>query len=119
MKNNIRLLFAAAALCAAGLAQAALDRIEEAYEVDLANVTLPGYENGQVLLRPCDDCDRVALKVDAGTRYLVDGTDEAMTLKEFQFAASTVVNRYDGLVTVIFDTSSLAVKRLILNAPGL
>ena len=60
MWHKIIMPLAIAALLVGGSAHGALERIEEAYEVELLRVELPTHEAGQVLFVPCVECDRVA-----------------------------------------------------------
>lgn len=116
--NRTILALGAAATLLLNAADAALERIEEAYEVGLDRVTLPGYEGDQVSFSPCASCENVSMPVDAGTRYLIGDGDENVTLKTFRETAAAIGNTGDSIVYVIFDTNSLVVTRLILDAPG-
>ena len=109
---------AAAAPLTLNVAGAALERIEEAYEVGLNRVALPSYGGGQVTFSPCATCESVSMRVDAGTRYLIIDGNEDITLKTFLETAAAIGNPSDSIVYVIFDTDSLVVTRLILDAPG-
>jgi len=118
MRNGKFFGIAAAAILAINAAEAALERIEEAYEVGLTGVTLPNYEGGQVSFSPCASCERVSLRVDPGTRYLLGNGNEGVTLKTFRESAAAIENPGDSIIYVMFDTNSLVVTRLILDAGG-
>ena len=91
----------------------ALDRIEEAHELALSQLQLPLSAAGNVVIRDCNGCSPLLLPVDARTRYQVGASGEPMPLKEFRkFLAAR--NR-DELVTVLYDTESNTVTRIILS----
>lgn len=99
----MNLLKIMAMLALAGLAQAlaaAPPAIEEAYEVSAKDVTLPANEFGSVILRQCDGCDRVTLRVSGETRYVFRG--QAATLRAFREMVLDMEGRDDAVVTVIY-----------------
>ena len=114
--RKFALLMLVGLLCAGG-ARAALERIEEAFEVALAQVELPRHETGRLSLVPCADCERIALTVGSRTRYLLayDGDDQP--LKAFREVAAGVADPRSALVVVIYDTATREVTRLILDLP--
>ena len=73
MDRKIIFALAALTLAFAGLAQAKLDRIEEAYELDLTQVILPAHSADRVTLKQCEDCFTVQLQADDGTSYHRNG----------------------------------------------
>ena len=106
-----------AGLLLAGGAQAALERIEEAFEVELTQVELPLHDAGQVRLTPCADCERIALPVGSRTRYLIGYDGDGQPLEAFREAAAGVGDPRSALVVVIYDTATREVTRLILDVP--
>jgi hypothetical protein len=110
-------LLVAASLLLAGGARAALERIEEAFEVALTRVELPRHAAGQLRLTPCADCERIALSVGPRTRYLIGYDGEGQPLEALREAAAAVADPRSALVVVIYDTATREVTRLILDAP--
>ncbi len=117
MRIRTSALLMIAGLFSAGGAQAALERIEEAFEVALTQVELPSHDAGELRLTPCADCERISLPVGARTRYLLGYTGDGESLKAFREAAAGVANPRSALVVVIYDTATREVTRLILDVP--
>jgi hypothetical protein len=106
-----------ALLAVAGLAQfaiAAPPAIQEAYEVPVKNLTLPANEFGSVILRECDDCDRVTLRVEGDTRYVFDG--RAMTLKAFRAAVLNMGGRDEAVGTVVYRLEDNRVRQIVVDS---
>lgn len=108
---NIR-IFPLIALLAAGPASAALETVEEAYELTLREVTLPAHIASQVVIRECQGCDPVVLPVDGKTTYHVGTADRAVPLNAFQAAAGRAA---DGLVVVFYAPETGHVTRIVLT----
>ena len=115
MDRKIIIALAALTLAFAGLAQAKLDRIEEAYELDLTQVILPAHSADRVTLKQCEDCFTVQLSVDAGTSYHVGMRSPGITLQTLIAAADAVSDRENTLVYVMYEPESLVVTRIILS----
>ena len=106
-----------AGLLLAGGTEAALERIEEAFEVALTRVELPLHEAGQLRLTPCVGCERIALPVGSRTRYLIGYDGDGQPLEAFREAAAGIGDPRSALVVVIYDTATREVTRLILDVP--
>jgi hypothetical protein len=117
MGNRTAALVTIAGLLLASGAGAALERIEEAFEVALTQVELPLHEAGQLRLTPCAGCERVALPVGSRTRYLIGYDGDGQPLEAFREAAVGVGDPRSALVVVIYDTGTREVTRLILDVP--
>ena len=116
MDRKIIITLAVLTLAFTGLAQAKLDRIEESYELDLTQVSLPAHAADQVTLKACEDCFTVQLTVDARTSYHVGMKTAGVTLLELTDAAAKVSDRENALVYVMYRPESLVVTRIILSA---
>ena len=116
MDRKIIIALAALTLAFAGLAQAKLDRIEEAYELDLTQVILPAHSTGKVTIKPCAGCDTVKLRADARTSYHVGIGSPGVTLQTLIDAADAVSNRENTPVYVMYQPESLVVTRIILGS---
>ncbi len=102
-----------------GLAQAAMaaPAFEEAYEVAVSDLTLPTNEFGSVILRQCDQCDLVTLRVDGTTQYYFEG--QPLTLKEFRASVLNARNKDSVAATVIYRLEDERVVRIhVAAAPG-
>jgi hypothetical protein len=118
MRNRTSALLIIAGLLWLGGAHAALERIEEAFEVALTQVELPRHDGGQLVLTPCADCQRIALPVGSRTRYLIGYEGDGQPLEAFREAAAGTADPRSALVVVIYDTATREVTRLILDVPG-
>jgi hypothetical protein len=99
-----------------GATLATLKNVENAYESDPAHVTLPGGPTGQVVIRECDGCRPVALRVDARTRYIVGrASSQPVTLAALRSAAASR-EAAGRLLTVFYDIETNVVTRIVLSA---
>jgi hypothetical protein len=89
------------AMCLGMALPAAADyvTIERAYEVALSDIRLPRSENGTIAYKQCGSCDISTTRVDAETRWLVNG--KAVSLKKFREAVSNVADRENEAVSVL------------------
>jgi hypothetical protein len=116
MDRKIIIALAALTLAFAGLAQAKLDRIEEAYELDLTQVILPAHSADRVTLKQCEDCFTVQLQADDGTSYHIGLRSPAVTLQTLIAAADAVSDREHTPIYVMYRPESLVVTRIILGS---
>jgi hypothetical protein len=90
---------------------------ELAYELSLADVTLPARASAIVSFRSCTACRSAARRVDAATRYLVDGRE--VGLDDFLAAAARLreprAAEDDVFVGVYVDEQSQLVLRIALH----
>lgn len=115
MDRQIITTLAMLTLAFAGLAQAGMRTIEEAYELDLTQVILPAHEADQVALKACADCFTVQLSVNYDTSYHVGMRSAAVTLQTLTAAADAVSDRENTPVYVMYEPESLVVTRIILG----
>ena len=96
-----------------GMATAALDIVEDAYELDISDVQLPASSAGQVVIRQCDanNCDVQQLSVDQNTTYHVGESTAAVPLSDFRQAA-TGINK---LIYVFYSVVTETVTRIVLS----
>lgn len=115
MKTRIALTLAATLALWSAAAPAALKNVENAYESEARQVTLPANPRGQVVIRACTGCKPVVLRVDDQTRYLVGAMNPPVSLAELRAAAAA-----DGadkrLVTIFYNLESGIVTRIVLSA---
>ncbi len=115
MDRQIITTLAMLTLAFAGLAQAGMRTIEEAYELDLTQVILPAHEADQVALKACADCFTVQLSVNYDTSYHVGMRSAAVTLQTLTAAADAVSDREHTPVYVMYEPESLVVTRITLG----
>ena len=96
---KLKVFIAAAMLGLATPVSADYVTIEEAYEVALSELRLPGSETGTIAFKPCSTCEFYTKRVDANTRWLING--ETVSLKKFREAMEGVEDRQKEAVTVL------------------
>lgn len=82
--------------------------LSEAHEVDLVNLRLPGTEFGTVAYKPCADCTAQTSRVNAKTRYSING--RAYSLPEFKRRLNLVRDPKMQNVSVLQHLQSNTVK---------
>ncbi len=116
MDRKIIIALALLTLAFAGLAQARLERIEDAYELDLSQVSLPAHAADRVMVKPCADCFTVQLQINAQTSYHLGIGSAGVTLQALTDAVAAVSDRRNTLIYVMYQPESLVVTRIILDA---
>lgn len=96
---RLKLFFAALMIGLALPAAADFKTIEQAYEVALSEMRLPSSEGGTIAFKECSTCDYRTKRVNADTRWLLNG--KSVSLKEFRLAVSRVTDRNSEAVTVL------------------
>jgi hypothetical protein len=93
-----------------------LEQQEDAYELPLVEVLLPGSEAGSVIFKACEDCRTTALRVGAATRYFVNGVEvELAELLRLAEDARQSAGADSAAVYLFFDIESQRVNRLRLS----
>lgn len=117
MTNRIRLalLTAAALTSVAGFADVV--NIENAYETDTGQLSLPSNPRGQVVIRECSGCKPVVLRVNRETRYLLAPSREPVTLATLRGAVAAGGDS-DRMVTVFYNLQTGFVTRVVLSPAG-
>lgn len=100
LKSMIGVLLLGLSLTAA----AEFETISRAYEISLSNFRVPATPNSGVVLKKCDDCEYVAIRVTPRTEYTING--EAVTLKQFRKTIFKVRNREDETIIVLHHLAS-------------
>jgi hypothetical protein len=55
-----------------------VEQLESSYELVLKDVTLPSGAGGTIIFPECENCSLKSMRVNADTRYLLNGTDLAL-----------------------------------------
>ena len=116
MDRKIIIMLAVLTLAFASLAQAKLERIEEAFELALTQLSLPAHSTAKVTVKACAGCDTVQLRVTDGTSYFVGFDSVGVTLQELIDAVDAVRDRSKTPVYVMYRPESLVITRIILGA---
>ena len=95
-----------------------MEQPEDAYELMLGEVSLPGSVGGSVIFKACSECRTTALRVTDTTVYEVDG--QLVDLKTFREAAKQFRGKRGGAIDtavyVFFAVDSRLVTRLALDS---
>ena len=95
-----------------------MEQPEDAHELRLGEVSLPGNAGGSVIFKACSECRTTALRVNEATVYEVDG--QLVDLKTFNELAKAFRGRRGGgvdtAVYVFFNVDSRMVTRLALDS---
>lgn len=117
MKQTIPAALLAALLLGASVqAPAAMQVIEQAYELDPGQLVLPLTAQGRLMLHLCDGCRSESLRVDENTEYRVIPGAGAISLDELRSEAARLAHRPRLSFFVYFDPQSGLVHRLVLDA---
>ncbi len=73
--------------------------VHQAYEIAVAELRLPGNENGTVSFRDCKKCAVQTIQVTPDTRYVLNG--RTVSLPAFRRAVATISNQRQNIATVI------------------
>ena len=120
--HTIALLAAATALLLATTAESAriVAQDEDAYELMLGDVALPGSTAGTVIFKTCGSCRTQSMRVSGTTVFQVHG--QTVTFEDFSKAAEDFSQRDGGasstIVYVFFDIKSQRVNRLGIDYLG-
>jgi len=115
---NTRVKLAAIAITWAMVlpAQAGLIAVEQAYEITTAQVERwPLGETGTLVLRSCNSCESVALRVDLATHYRLGMSGANITRAELVRMQATLNDREGTRVYVFYRPESGVATRVILD----
>jgi hypothetical protein len=78
--------------------------VEQAYEVAVNDLRLPGHVVGTVAFKGCDKCELQTIGVTAETRYVLNNRD--VTLADFAKAVNAIADKRTNIATVIHHLKS-------------
>jgi len=110
---KIKTLMTVMLLCLGQLAFGQGQIISQAYEISLDKFRAPATTNGGVAFQECDECDRMSVRVTAGTRYTING--KAVRLEDFKKAVSQVRNRDEVTLTVLHHLESDTIEMIAVS----
>ncbi len=112
--RKVFLVVTLAILTWSGGASAALDRIEEALELDAGQLRLPTYATDRITIKPCDTCESQGFQITGNTTYRLGG--RTMELDTFVQEMSLSRNKKGQLVTVFYLPETHEVTRIVVTA---
>lgn len=94
-------------------ANAALIIKEDAFELDISDVSLPADRNGEIVIRQCEelDCDTTRLSVNPETTYHLGFDSASTTLDAIKQAAAA----RDQPIYIFYRPESETVTRIVLS----
>lgn len=107
---NIRKLFSVTAIAFIFAATAQAQVISQAYEVMLNDLRAPASASGTIAFKACDECEHIVVRVNANTRYTING--KPVRFAEFSKTISAASNRDDVPVTVLHHLESDIVESI-------
>ncbi|MDJ0698259.1 MAG: hypothetical protein QNJ07_00265 [Woeseiaceae bacterium] len=110
---KFRMLLAALFLAFAMPADAEIRLLQKGYEVSLANLRLPANENGTIAFRQCNACAFITKRVDADTRWVLNG--QRVSLKKFRESVLAVPSDKTRHATVRRHLDTDRITRVSLN----
>jgi hypothetical protein len=110
----VRVIAAALLLAITTPAGAALQALEQAYELTLDQVSLPGSPDGQLVARPCANCPPVILRLSAQTTYHIRPDNTPVSWQDFS-AAVRSGPRSKTRLAVFYTAEARQVTRLVLE----
>ena len=112
MIRNFQILVTLILLTWSGLSSAALDALEDGYELHVDEVSLPAHAAGRIVIRQCATCEALVHRVDEQTTYHIGVRSAPVTLADFKYAVSAG----DGeLLYVFFKPETGVVTRVTLS----
>lgn len=95
--------------------QAALEIVEEAFEVTPGQIEWPSYDDGRLVVTPCRACKAVALRVSIETGYFLGFSSPLLTRQVFIQNATSNSNFRNSTVTVFYRPEDRHVTRVVLD----
>ncbi len=109
---KIRMLLAALFLAIALPAGAEITLLQKGYEVSLGNLRLPANENGTIAFRECDGCTFITKRVNAETRWVLNG--QRVSLEKFREGVLAVPSNKIRHATVLRHLDTDRITRVSL-----
>lgn len=96
-------------------AQAALEIVEDAFEVTPRQIEWPTYDEGRLVVRPCSGCEAVALTVSDQTGYYLGFDSPRLSRQELISKATTGGNSENSFVYLFYRPENKQVTRVVLD----
>lgn len=84
--------------------------INQAYEIAVDELRLPGNIVGTVSFRDCNSCAQQTIPVTTSTRYVLNNRD--VSLVDFRLALNTIADKSTNIATVIHHLQSNTIVAL-------
>jgi uncharacterized protein YaiE (UPF0345 family) len=99
----------------ASAARAALEIVEDAFEVTPGQIEWPTYDEGRLVVHPCPGCEAVALTVNHQTGYYLGFTNPGLSRQELIRKATSSGNSENILVYLFYRPENRQVTRVVLD----
>ncbi len=109
------IVMAATAFTSANTARAALEIVENAFEVTPRQIEWPTYDEGRLVVRPCHGCEAVALTVNDQTVYYLGFTNPRLSRQELIRKATSSGNSKYTMVYLFYRPENRQVTRIVLD----
>lgn len=96
-------------------ARAALEIVEEAFEVTPRQIEWPTYDEGRLVVRPCSGCEAVALTVSDQTGYYDGFNSPRLSRQELIRKATSGGNFQNSMVYLFYRPEDRQVTRVVLD----
>ena len=110
---KIKLILAALLLAFAVPAGAEIRLLQKGYEVSLGNLRLPATEGGTIAFRACDACAFITKRVNADTRWVLNG--QRVSLEKFREGVLAVPQDKKRHATVLRHLDTDQITRVSLS----
>ncbi len=107
---NIKTVLMAGLIAFSVPAAADFETVVAAYEVQLADLRLPGTANGTLSFKACEKCEYQTVRVTSETRYQANNRD--FTLQAFRDQMAGIKNPKQQSVTVLHHLESDTITAL-------
>ena len=109
------IVLAAMTFASANIARAALEIVEDAFEVTPRQIEWPTYDQGRLVVRPCPGCEAVALTVNEQTGYYLGFGSPPLSRQELISKATSGSNFENSMVYLFFTPQDRQVTRVVLD----
>lgn len=96
-------------------ARAALEIVEDAFEVTPRQIEWPTYDEGRLVVRPCSGCEAVALTVSDQTGYYVGFNSPRLSRQALIQKATSGGNFENSMVYLFYRPEDRQVTRVVLD----
>jgi len=109
------IVLAAMTFASANIARAALEIVEDAFEVTPRQIEWPTYDQGRLVVRPCPGCEAVALTVNEQTGYYLGFSNPGLTRLELISKANSSGRSENTMVYLFYRPENKHVTRVVLD----
>ena len=96
-------------------AQAALEIVENAFEVTPGQIEWPTYDDGRLVVTPCRGCEAVVLTVSDQTVYFLGFSGPGLSRQDLILKATSGSNFRNSMVYLFYRPEDRQVTRIVLD----